>query len=303
MRKLFISIFFLLTISNGSSAQSYQSVFGKDSTTWTIQWRNLSVNAYRNFFELSDTFAFSEYYKKVVANDFGATELLIREDTTTGKVWCRSIDANCGLPYFPEKLVTDFSLSLGDTFNINNSDIILVNSPDTLVIVDSVYYILGQKYIRFKSPPDSSLASHLTEPITFIEGIGPNYGLLWMRTDCSFYLDQYLLCVYKDTAKADYVNQRFNGNCAPDLSGVGDLVTNRIHTYPNPANGYIYVDGVSDLNTEYMITNVLGQQLQSGNLVQRTNTIDIGSLPNGYYEMTLYHSKSKTYLQKFIKIW
>lgn len=291
--KNILFIIFLIAASEIACAQPYQSIFGKDSTTWVIEWSNTDLNTYANFTILSDTIYQSKAYK--VVGFPGLNFALIREDTLTGQIW--SVDLLCDYNLDGvERLVADMSLQVGDSFNANNT--LLVYPTDTFIVVDSVYYIQGQKRIRFSD------SLNLGEPITFYEGIGPNYSLLWkVGNDCSGYTGKYLLCVFKDGVKADYTNLAYNGDCSPDLPmGVESVALSKINISPNPAMEYLNVTGVQDPKTEGIITNAIGQQVGQYNLAQGSNTIPLNNLPSGYYQISFYLKGITLGVQRFVKM-
>jgi hypothetical protein len=305
MKRILLIALISITVCRNGSAQSYQSVFGANSTYWIIQWDNLDFSSYSNFFVQYDTLLFNTYpYKKVVADDNGMTRLLLREDTSTGRVWCRSLNPYCG--YSPrdtdERLVLDMSLRLGDTFNVKHW--VYDGSADTLIIVDSLYYMQGQKYLRFKSPIDSGIIQTFTssEPITFIEGIGPNYSLLWMRDDCSAYGAPYLLCAYKDSIKANYTNLRFNGDCTPILGGITDINVSQINIFPNPTSGLCTIS----LNDPISIYTAKLLDI-SGRVVSDLGEIKNGSLnfsmseyAKGVYLLSMTDSNGQATIRKLV---
>jgi hypothetical protein len=68
-------------------------------------------------------------------------------------------------------------------------------------------------------------------------------------------------------------------------------IDNGFTVYPNPANGVLFVETqnfASLLNqTEYRITNLMGQNLLQGHITAETQQINIGKLPAGMYLITI----------------
>ncbi|MCD6067141.1 MAG: hypothetical protein K0S33_1967 [Bacteroidetes bacterium] len=62
----------------------------------------------------------------------------------------------------------------------------------------------------------------------------------------------------------------------------GDIVV-----FPNPANEYVTVLCTGEGISTYTIVNQLGQRVSSGSFVSRKNTIDLRSLPAGFYLLTV----------------
>lgn len=72
---------------------------------------------------------------------------------------------------------------------------------------------------------------------------------------------------------------------APTL-GFADQETQPFNVYPNPTNGVLFVEthGRASLPTPtYRITNLMGQTLQSGNLMGDNQQLDVSALPSGIY--------------------
>ncbi|CAM6004428.1 unnamed protein product [Sphagnum balticum] len=74
---------------------------------------------------------------------------------------------------------------------------------------------------------------------------------------------------------------RFTTTICTGISEIQEA--SNIHIYPNPTNGFVNVDGILDFKAEYRITDIIGQQIQQGRLLQNANTIDIRNLPAGLY--------------------
>ena len=304
MKTIITTLFSILFIGT-CYAQPYQSVFGKNTTTWTIAWDNLDIGGYTEFFVKGDTIFNTRSYKKISANNDNSLHTLIREDTLTGKVWL--VDLGCVFPDTTERLVADLSLQLGDTFNIKSSDIIISNPADTLIMVDSVYYIQGKKYIRFTNPASADTThSHLTEPIIFVEGIGPNYSLLWKNSNCDLYADKYLLCVYKDSVNAGYNNLRFNGNCYPLFASVTEIDKSEIKVSPNPFSSDISltIQGKNLKQVSFTITDITGSVIyhreESSLTANYTKMLDLSYLANGIYFLTV-RANGATTTRKIVK--
>ncbi len=139
------------------------------------------------------------------------------------------------------------------------------------------------------------------EPITLIEGVGSNLGILWKyRSDHSHGLgnaattlwETYLLCNYKDGRQTTYHNRRYDGDCNPDLhaddpgdeSGGGrDIIL-----YPQPVRGTVWIDkgGAGPIRSIQIFT-LQGRLLQqvSGDDLRMFET---GDLPSGIYYVKLY---------------
>ena len=55
--------------------------------------------------------------------------------------------------------------------------------------------------------------------------------------------------------------------------------------YPNPSHDVLFVLSES-INSEYRITNIMGQTIMTGNITSENQMIDVSSLSNGIYFIT-----------------
>jgi len=85
------------------------------------------------------------------------------------------------------------------------------------------------------------------------------------------------------------------------IVGIGnDDLTNFIGIYPNPANNEINISFDSDGPYVLLITDITGKTLLTSTVVEKTETIDIGTFSNGIYFIELRSSDRSVY-KKFIK--
>ncbi len=71
--------------------------------------------------------------------------------------------------------------------------------------------------------------------------------------------------------------------------------------YPNPTEGNISVNlGLISGDFSYAIANTLGQKVQSGNLLNALNTLNVSNLDDGIYFLRIDNSNSKKYITKKI---
>jgi hypothetical protein len=78
-----------------------------------------------------------------------------------------------------------------------------------------------------------------------------------------------------------------NDHSAPS-TGSGTEGSEALTVYPNPANGVLFVrlpqcDSPTTGQTEYQISNLMGQTLLQGRISSETQQIDISTLPAGMY--------------------
>lgn len=114
-----------------------------------------------------------------------------------------------------------------------------------------------------------------------IEGVGPNYGVIYSDTtfwDCQ----TLLLCSRKDSIR-EFVNIFYNGVCAYAAIGLHEVSQEpKIKIYPNPVKDFITIDcedreGLEDVRL-YNVNGVLARELS---VLQRK--IDVSDLPYGLY--------------------
>lgn len=83
--------------------------------------------------------------------------------------------------------------------------------------------------------------------------------------------------------------------------GIDEIAENGFTIYPNPTNDVLFVLSES-INSEYRITNTIGQTIMTGNITSDNQMIDVSSLPKGIYFITLTN-KTTIYdvsTQKFV---
>ena len=68
--------------------------------------------------------------------------------------------------------------------------------------------------------------------------------------------------------------------------GVEETVDD-VRIYPNPTDGVLFVQTLHAQDQTYRITNVMGQTLMTGQIIEETQQIDVTNLPKGMYFITL----------------
>jgi hypothetical protein len=292
------AILFILLLSGNASA--HRSMFGSQSTWWVTEFGTWSLSFYNDTMYVSgDTVANSLSYKKLTSKKYESTYGLMREDTVAGKVWFKSLYYNSDSTDTVEVLTYNFSLQKGDTFdtwNVNYPGNMKDDMPDSLTIVDTIYYQNGLKHIQFKAAGDVFLGAYTKEPLMMIEGIGSIYGVLWkMRTAA---MPHYLLCAYKDGVQQPYTNVLYKGDCSPPKLSVNSITQKTaIEVYPNPATNMLHIKGVG--NCSIRITTVNGVEVLQ---VKKVDKVDITALPAGVYFYFICNSNNAIFSKgKFVK--
>ena len=125
-----------------------------------------------------------------------------------------------------EYLVMDLSLNVNDTFIVHEH-----MGQEIPAIIDSVYYVSGMKHVQTNYTHWAS-----SEPLTFIEGIGTNYGFAYMH-------DSYNTCRCLISFNKDLNEVYSNGNCLP-IAGENTMHEPEISIFPNPASTHITIQGI-----------------------------------------------------------
>jgi hypothetical protein len=200
------------------TSNAYQSIFGQDSTTWTILGEILDgadTYEYKTFTGL-DTINGLVYHEVYFNSSLTG---YIREDTVSGKVWYLT-----GTPQ-SENLIMDLSLQLNDTFMVYTPSM-----DSTPAVVNNVFIQNGLKHIEFNI---GVFCINQSVYMTFIESIGPNCGIIYQQQPNANYSFQ-LLCKYTDSTQV-YSNTDFNGNCYVFLTGIKEFTKQQNHIFPLPA--------------------------------------------------------------------
>jgi hypothetical protein len=293
MKTLPISLFIILFFYCISPAKAqYQSLFGQNSTEWVFEWSNMPGSAQDTFYLVQDTILNGFTYKlvqaKMQASIYNAG--LFREDTILGKVWHRPL-----APYyfsFPdtvEQLLFDYSLSVGDSFLFRN-----VWMPnDTIIIVDTVYYdVFNRKNIKF-----SLFVGH--EPLTFIEGVGSNYGIMYQNHEYVLLWGQYLLCYHRDGVQT-YLNNFYNTCLVHDGSPTIKTEAPNIQLFPNPIQDFLYIENPTAIDiTQIKVYNNLGQKVME---LPFSATLDFSQLSKGIYSIQLLNKQGIIFTKPFVKL-
>jgi hypothetical protein len=273
-------IFFLLILASTQAiAQPYQSIFGKDSTSWGFEFYNLPGRLAEKAKTSGDTLINDTAYKVVILNSLKG---FIREDTITGKVWYRgekflSYPDPHTDPWAKEVLIFDYSLQPGDSFEVSNYQ--YGDNNPRYSKVDSVKYINGSKHIYFDMADINWVNSGITEQYVMVEGSGGNMSPFWkchLYETYNVYFTQYMLCYYKDGIKTGYENVRYAGNCSLWMGiGESDLNKGNISIYPNPATNNI---SLTFKGKEQRVNIAMYDVV--GKLISREDAIMIGDYPH-----------------------
>ena len=242
-------------------------------------------------------------------------DILLREDTVLGRLY----------RYYPELdtevVLCDMSLQQGDTFRIPwiciQSEYFpdyYYNEADKPIIVDTVFFINGVKHIIFQYMKGMIYRSRFYDidgicknnkiPFSFIEGIGPSYGLGYIMDLKRFErVLPLMLCLHKDDTLAFMQHEatgcELNVNPKPQIK---EPKRTTLTLQPNPAQDYILLrnEDASDLGGEIIITDAIGRVLLHRTMENTEMHINIGSYGYGTY-FVRYRSKNGVQMLKFVK--
>jgi len=174
---LFVAAFGLSALCQAQEHHAYKSFFGNEITEWYGQTMDYDWNENHMLRTTADTTFDGKTYKKIIFYDVSLTngnyyersnhkyDFYLREDTTTGQLWCRYPDED------EDFLIADMSLSIGDSIMLRNYD----NYYD-----ERKYYVIDKAVIDNRAIVllyDSFYISYpFVDPtfssVCFIEGVG-----------------------------------------------------------------------------------------------------------------------------------
>ena len=271
MKKLLLTISLLLSLLSAKS-QGYESIFGNTSTVWNISEQPLDGTQWTHPYSVGDTVTHQgKLYRKVLK--YGSdTYHAVREDTATGRIW----DFFSGT----EILVVDMSMQVGDSININSDPA----STDQFVMVDSVYSKNNRKHIRLAKWIDYQQ----NKKLEFIEGIGPNTGILYKTNEWLVY-NELLICAYKDGNQVFADSSLFiSGPCEYNVMGIEDIKPEiKVSVSPNPANDHFTINVEVDTTGEIIITDALGCVVFNSQTTAQKTKVSTQNWPAGLYFYTV----------------
>ena len=280
---------FFVSTSVDSFAQNYNSIFGIENTKWEMPFCNLDQAYVKEQMSEMETVINGVSYKKVgtvtpsgVSYDLSGIDAngFTREDVSTGKAWFMSTIEMMGGIDTLEFLIMDLSLNVEDTF--------LIYQPwnqVTTSIIDSVYYISGVKHVQTDYHFWGS-----EEPLTFIEGIGTNYGLSYMH-------DSYNMCHCLISINKDLDEVYSNSNCFPPSVGYSSISNEvQLSVFPNPANTHITIKGNFNEEIEYEIYSLLGKKVMGGIIDAPSIDVDLTELQSNPYIIRIGNQSFKLFV-------
>lgn len=280
----FLFIFFIVMIQ--LKAQPYESIFGESSTSWNIYEEIADAGRTDSIYITSDT-SFNGFNYKYFTDTYEYKRGYLREDTLTGKVWFYSINAEV------EFLAMDMNLSIADTFFVNP-----YAGSEFYAIVDSVFIQDGRKYIHFNYP-----LLYAEDSLEFIEGVGPNAGLIFQETD-SYAVYSHLLCAQKDHIET-YQNSIYEGICMYNWTAIKTVLQQPLvcRVYPDPFSDRATIsfnNPQKNVFTCFIYNSAMQLMSVSADIIDDHLIIERNDLFPGLYFISLFNAKGSRISGTFI---
>ena len=127
-----------------------------------------------------------------------------------------------------------------------------------------------------------------TGEVTVVDQIGANNTI--GSYDVNLFDGGYATVAAVFSGGRDYEELSFS-NLTDEVLGVGENAGKQFRIYPNPAHNVLFVETQNFASlqgqTEYRITNLMGQTLLQGNINAEQSQIDVTSLPEGMYFLSI----------------
>ena len=179
-----------------------------------------------------------------------------------------------------ERLIYDFSLEIGDTFNIVDNCNFIITDIYPITMTD------GSERKRFNFDYIDIIGT--TQTSFWIEGIGSPWGLInYEGAYC--YTDHLtsLQCFYYDN---DLVYQSpFHNICFTILPTQDVINSDEIKVFPNPTNALFQIESLNEnwSMEEIQIYSTIGTLVKTISLNTSKTEIDITALSNGMYYLLI----------------
>lgn len=111
--------------------------------------------------------------------------------------------------------------------------------------------------------------------------------------------DSYGNTSFTSGGNSDFFVTKFASQVCQPLSNES-FDTNSIEIYPNPTKNILNIINLTE-NCEYIIFNIMGSKVLSGNVSQESNSIDLSDLQSGYYILNLINSNGLNKIMKILK--
>lgn len=299
MKNIFFLLLFMfnyiITFSQNTNTNEDKTLLVNFSNKWNMLIRDQIRYDTSSYFYKFGGDSLNENYKYFFLKgveelgELEVTDIYLRQEEK--KVW----------QYYEEgeKLLYDFSLEKGDTFQskiFNKENVALIVSE-----IDSVQILDGsmRKRMKLYCKDDPDTINHSYYGLrTWIDGIGDLGGVLSVKSSCSPEQNSALLCFYYNY-RLRYSNPMFS-QCW--YSGTDDIVDAGIKIFPNPVRDYLIIklDNISKYQG-WEIFNLLGQKVMSGKFDYKYQ-IDVAELDTGLYFLLILKNTEILLTSYFIKL-
>ena len=184
-----------------------------------------------------------------------------------------------GLQYYmEEKLYYDFSLQVGDSFDVGYDEPCFIQ----VVAVEEVEMEDGSVRNKFV------FNDGWEDPEVWIEGVGSLAGVAnRFDPDLMSSSFSYLKCYFEND---DLVWT--DGEC---WDNVEEAITEQVGLYPNPANDMVRIEGITA--SEVQVYNAFGRMVKT---VQNSNEISVKELERGVYFVTIITGDGRRVVRKVV---
>ncbi len=281
-------------VAQNDTVTGYKSIFGHESTVWNVMMEYLDDGSGYNYIMRSsiDTSVNDNIYKKIEVyfyNNIVDTEylrqyILLREDTTTGKVWFRCIgddrlEYEIGIKD-TDFLIMDMSMEIGDSILL-----FLVGRRYSYSILLDWFFVSAIDTINnFKT---IHLHDKDNDEVEFIEGIGGS-NLFDAIEPWHYY--SALVCCHKDGELVYHKAPPYHSdeNCIiPHVGIENSAIESSVFVYPNPATNEAMVlssFGINEVEVFDMAGSCVLRQEASG----LSAKLDVKALPRGTYIVRIH---------------
>ena len=189
-------------------------------------------------------------------------------------------------------LLYDFGADVGDEWEINGgwyTITVHVDEAHTVTYKSETYRVL--------SVTDAAYGLFTGDIIC---GIGHQKSFFPLSPIAKDYEVNGLRCFWQD---GELVLNMNGEDCDAIYTEIHDIDENNSASfaiYPNPSNGLLTIQNSSLLtpNSSFVITNLLGQTVQSGALTSSPQQINVQTLPNGMYYLTIGNQSQKIIINR-----
>lgn len=284
------------TISPQSSS-GFQSFFGRESTEWNGVTGYYDGPLTNHLLRVADDMVINglvyrkvDYYKVSWYNGYNefrdsTFDLYLREDTVTGKLWCRYPDEDVDF------LIVDMSLSIGDTIVLRCYACSAGDSfrEEEYVVLDTTT-TEGFRTIVLKND--------FNDRIKFIGGVGCSNLFDYCRYYTNIGSD--IICCHKD-GQLVYHNNLYSyieEDCVIHSVGIEENERNaQVTISPNPCIDWVRIEG-EQIQALYLYdTKGICIKSQHG----ENSQLKMSDLPSGYYILQILSNNQISY-RTIIKI-